>query len=50
MNGPAKVLIRAMVNAASSDGQMKQDRRDSILKEIDRVSHEEIDFFAQRVQ
>ena len=44
MNEQAKVLIRAMVNAAKSDGQITQDEQNSILKELDHVSQEEIDF------
>ena len=44
MNEQAKVLVRAMVNAAKSDGQITQDEQNSILKELGHVSQEEIDF------
>ena len=44
MNEQAKVLVRAMVNAAKSDGQITQDEQNGILKELDHVSQEEIDF------
>ena len=44
MNEQAKVLVRAMVNAAKADGQITQDEQNNILKELDHVSQEEIDF------
>lgn len=44
MNEQAKVLVRAMVNAAKSDGQITKDEQNSILKELDHVSQEEINF------
>jgi uncharacterized membrane protein YebE (DUF533 family) len=44
MNEQAKVLVRAMVGAAKSDGQITQDEQDSILKQLDHVSQEEIEF------
>lgn len=44
MNEQAKVLVRAMVQASKSDGQITQDEQNNILKELDHVSQEEIDF------
>ncbi|QDT11753.1 DUF533 domain-containing protein [Planctomycetes bacterium K23_9] len=44
LNEQSMVLIRAMVNAAKSDGQITQDEQDAILKRMDHVSQEEIDF------
>jgi uncharacterized membrane protein YebE (DUF533 family) len=44
MNEQAKLLVRAMVGAAKSDGQITKDEQDSILKQLDHVSQEEIDF------
>lgn len=44
MNEQAKVLVRAMVNAAKSDGQITRDEQTSILKELDHVSQEETEF------
>ncbi len=47
MNEQSKVLVRAMVNASKSDGQVTQDEQDNILKQLDHVSQEEIDFLKQ---
>lgn len=44
MNEQAKVLVRAMVAAAKSDGQVSREEQDNILKQLDHVSQEEIDF------
>ncbi|TWU58805.1 hypothetical protein Poly51_15850 [Rubripirellula tenax] len=44
MNEQSKVLVRAMVNAAKSDGQVTQEEQDKILKQLDHVSQEEIAF------
>ena len=44
MNEQAQVLVRAMVNAAKSDGQITRDEQDSILKQLDHVTQEEVDF------
>ncbi|MGB7329508.1 MAG: DUF533 domain-containing protein [Rubripirellula sp.] len=53
MNEQSKVLVRAMVNAAKSDGQVTQEEQDKILKQLDHVSQEEIAFlraaFAENV-
>ncbi|WP_160148198.1 tellurite resistance TerB family protein [Rubripirellula obstinata] len=43
----AKVLIRAMVSAAKSDGQITQEEQDAIVKQLDHVSEEEIQFLRQ---
>ena len=40
----AKVLIRAMVSAAKSDGQITKEEQDAIVKQLDHVSEEEISF------
>ncbi len=42
MNDQAKVLARAMINAAKSDGQMTRDEQEKILERLD--SPEEVDF------
>lgn len=42
MNDQAKVLARAMINAAKSDGQMTRDEQKKILERLD--SQEEVDF------
>jgi len=44
LNEQSTVLIRAMVNAAKSDGQITQDEQEAILKRMDHVSQTEIDF------
>ena len=43
----AKVLIRAMVSAAKSDGQITKDEQDAIVKQLDHVSEEEIKFLRE---
>ncbi len=47
MNAQAKILVRAMVFAAKSDGQITREEQDAILKQLDHVSQEEIDFLKQ---
>jgi uncharacterized membrane protein YebE (DUF533 family) len=44
MNEQSKVLVRAMVSSAKADGQITRDEQESILKQLDHVSQEEIDF------
>lgn len=44
MDEQAKVLIRAMICAAKSDGQITQEEQDAIVKQLDHVSEEEIAF------
>ncbi|QDT07644.1 hypothetical protein K227x_60720 [Rubripirellula lacrimiformis] len=44
MNAQSKILVRGMVNAAKSDGQITQAEQDAILKQLDHVSQEEIEF------
>ncbi len=44
MNEQAEVLVRAMVSAAKSDGQISQEEQDSIVKQLGEVSQNEIDF------
>lgn len=46
----AKVLIRAMISAAKSDGQVTQDEQDAILKQLEHVSEEEIAFLRSEFQ
>jgi hypothetical protein len=43
----AKVLIRAMVSAAKSDGQVTQEEQNAIVKQLDHLSEEEIQFLRQ---
>lgn len=43
----AKVLIRAMVSAAKSDGQITKEEQDAIVKQLDHVSEAEIQFLRQ---
>ena len=43
----AKVLIRAMVSAAKSDGQITKEEQDAIVKQLDHVSEEEIQFLRE---
>jgi hypothetical protein len=43
----AKVLIRAMVSAAKSDGQITKEEQDAIVKQLDHVSEEEIKFLRE---
>jgi uncharacterized membrane protein YebE (DUF533 family) len=45
-NSP-KVLIRAMVSAAKSDGQVTQEEQNAIVKQLDHLSEEEIQFLRQ---
>ena len=45
----AKVLIRAMIAAAKSDGQVSQEEQDAILKQLEHVSDEEVAFLRFRV-
>lgn len=47
MNAQAKILARAMVCAAKSDGQITRDEQDAILKQLDHVGDEEIAFLKQ---
>lgn len=44
MNEQSKVLVRAMVNASKSDGQVTEDEQQEILKRLDHVTQEEIEF------
>lgn len=44
LDDQAKVLIRAMVSAAKSDGQITQDEQDSIVKQLKHVGEAEIQF------
>lgn len=44
MNEQAKVLIRAMISAAKSDGQITREEQDNIVKQLGEVSQEEVDF------
>ena len=44
MNEQSKVLVRAMVGACKSDGQITRDEQNQILQQLDHVSQEEIDF------
>ena len=44
MNEQSKVLVRAMVNASKSDGQVTEAEQQEILKRLDYVTQEEIDF------
>ena len=44
LNEQSIVLVRAMVNAAKSDGQIDQAEQQEILKRMDHVSQTEIDF------
>ena len=47
MNEQSKVLVRAMVNASKSDGQITQDEQDSILKQLDHVTDAEVRFLRE---
>ena len=40
----AVVLIRAMINAAKSDGQLDKSEQDAIVKQLGQVTEEEIEF------
>lgn len=40
----AEVLVRAMVNAAKSDGQIDKDEQEAIIKQLGDVSQQQIDF------
>lgn len=44
MNEQAKTLVRAMLSAAKSDGQVTEDEQQAIMKQLGDVSQEEIDF------
>ena len=44
LNEQSKVLVRAMINASKSDGQVTQDEQQEILKRMDHVTQAEIDF------
>ena len=44
MNEQSEVLVRAMVNASKSDGQVSESEQQEILKRLDHVTQEEIDF------
>lgn len=44
MDEQAKLLVRAMVSAAKSDGQISQDEQNNIIKQLGDVSQNEIDF------
>lgn len=44
MNDQALILVRAMVNAAKSDGRVSRDEQEGILKEMDSASHDAIQF------
>ncbi|MFK8110669.1 MAG: tellurite resistance TerB family protein [Rubripirellula sp.] len=44
MNEQAEILIRAMICAAKSDGQITKDEQDDIVKQLGEVSQEEVDF------
>lgn len=46
-NRKAEVLIRAMVNAAKSDGQIDKAEQDAILGQLDDVSQTEINFLRE---
>lgn len=47
LDDQAKVLIRAMVSAARSDGQITQDEQDSIVKQLKHVGDAEIQFLRE---
>lgn len=53
LNEQSMVLVRAMINAAKSDGQVDQAEQQEILKRMDHVTQAEIDFlrseFAKKV-
>ncbi len=44
MNEQAKILLRAMINAAKSDGQIDQKEQDEIVSQIDHLTEQEINF------
>ncbi len=44
MDEQSKTLVRAMVKAAKSDGQVSREEQDKILKQLQDVSQEDIDF------
>ena len=46
----AKVLIRAMISAAKSDGQVTQEEQNAILKQLEHVSEAEIAFLREEFQ
>lgn len=43
-NSDAEVLVRAMINAAKSDGQIDQAEQDRIVSKLGNLSHEEVNF------
>ena len=47
LNDQAVIMIRAMINAAKSDGKIDQAEQDAILKQVDHVGDEEIRFLQQ---
>ncbi|TWT82007.1 hypothetical protein CA13_34620 [Planctomycetes bacterium CA13] len=44
MNAQSEVLVRAMISAAKSDGQIDQAEQDNILKQFGQVSQDEVAF------
>lgn len=44
MNAQAEILIRAMVMASKSDGQITQDEQEAIVKQLGDLDQEEINF------
>lgn len=46
-NAQAVVLIRAMINAAKSDGQLDQREQDTIVKQLGELTQEEVQFLKQ---
>lgn len=44
MNEQAAVLVRAMVSAAKSDGQITKDEQDKIIKQLGHATQETVDF------
>lgn len=47
MNDQAEILIRAMIGAAKSDGQITESEQQDILKRLDHVGQNEINFLRQ---
>lgn len=47
MNEQSKILLRAMVAAAKSDGQITQEEQDNVVKQLEHGSQEEINFLKQ---
>ncbi len=47
LDAQSMILIRAMISAAKSDGQIDQSEQDHILKQVGQASQQDIDFLRQ---